>query len=94
MLDTVASHGQTAMSVETCEVWVIVDGVVVGNGPVEPFKVEPFSGFETPLEFPIPNILPDPETGEPVNVLAGSSGPDYLRLQTSGRQLQMSSERP
>lgn len=82
------------MSVETCEVWVIVDGVVVGNGPVEPFKVEPFSGFETPLEFPIPNILPDPETGEPVNVLAGSSGPDYLRLQTSGRQLQMSSERP
>ncbi len=92
LLDTVASHGQTAMSVETCEVWVIVDGVVVGNGPVEPFKVEPFAGFETPREFPIPNILPDPETGEPVNILAGSSGPDYLRLQTSGRQLQMSSE--
>lgn len=92
LLDTVASHGQTAMSVETCEVWVIVDGAVVGNGPVEPFKVEPFVGFEAPREYPIPNILPDPETGEPVNVLEGSSGPDYLRLQTSGRQLQMSSE--
>jgi hypothetical protein len=92
LLDTVASHGQTAMTVATCVVWVIVDGVVIGDGPVEPFKVEPFAGFETPREFPIPNILPDPETGEPVNVLDGSTGPDYLRLQTSGRQLQMSSE--
>lgn len=92
LIDTVASHGQTAMTVETCEVWVVVDAVVIGARPVEPFKVEPFAGFETPREYPIPNILPDPETGEPVNVLLGSDGPDYLRLQTSGRQLQMSSE--
>ena len=91
-VEIIGSHGQTAMTIETCQVWVLAGGAIVGGGPVKPVAVEPYPGFEEPRIFPIPHVLPDPETGESVDVLEGQEGASYLKLQTSARQLQMSQE--
>jgi hypothetical protein len=88
--EIIGSHGQTAMTIETCQVWIVADGTVFGDGPVRPAEIEPYPGFEEPRLYPIPNVLPDPETGEPIDVLSGQEGPAYLRLGTSSLQLQMS----
>lgn len=90
--EILASHGQTAMTVETCEVWVVVDGKLITAQPIAPLVLEPFPGFETPRQFEIPDILPDPETGDPVDMVCGASGPRYLKLQTSAKQMQLSDE--
>jgi hypothetical protein len=88
----IASHGQTAMTIETCEVWVIVDGTIVGQAPIEPISLDPYSGFEEPVEHTIPDLLPDPETGDAIDMVCGMGGPRFLRLCTSARQLQMTEE--
>jgi hypothetical protein len=90
--EIIGSHGQTAMTIETCQIWVITDGVVVGDSPVRAAAIEPYPGFEEPREYLIPDLLPDPETGEAVGILSGHEGPAYLRLRTSARQLQISQE--
>lgn len=90
--EIIGSHGQTAMTVDTCRVWVVADGVVVGGEPVKPVEVEPYPGFAEPRLFPIPDVLPDPETGESVIVREAKEGDAYLNLRTSARQLQMSQE--
>lgn len=90
--EIIASHGQTAMSVETCEVWVLVDGELVTSEPIKALALEPYPGFEEPVEHQIPDILPDPETGDSIDMVAGLDGQRYLKLYTSNRQLQMSDE--
>lgn len=92
VVEIIGSHGQTAMTIETCQVWVIADGEIVGDGPVRPIEIEPYPGFEEPREYPIPDLLPDPETGEAIDVLNGHEGPAHLCLRTSARQLQISQE--
>jgi len=90
--ELIASHGQTAMSIETCEVWVIVDGKLKTEEPIAPVALEPYPGFEEPVQYEIPDLLPDPETGDAVDMVCGTSGPRYLRLSTSAKQLQLSEE--
>jgi hypothetical protein len=87
--EILASHGQTAMTIETCDVWVVVDGKVASGSPIRPIAIDPFEGFEEPREFVIPDVLPDPETGESV-VIPGDVR--VLRLSTSSKQLQISAE--
>lgn len=89
--DLLASHGQAAMTIETCEVWVIVDGRLMTPSPIAPLELEPYPGFPM-REIAIPDILLDPETGEPVDITTGQAGPRYLRLCTSAKQLQLSDE--
>jgi hypothetical protein len=88
--ELLASHGQAALTIETCDVWVVVDGKIVA-GPIAPVVLEPYVGFEQPREFVIPDMLPDPETGDAVD-MTGGDGPRYLRLHTSARQLQVGEE--
>lgn len=90
LVEIIGSHGQTAMTIETCQVWVIRDGEIIGSGPVGPAEIAPYLGFESPREFEIPDLLPDPETGDAVKVfdVPGSTG--FLRLSTSQTQLQIS----
>jgi len=90
--EIVASHGQTSMTIETCDVWVVVDGQLKTPTPIAPVALEPYPGFEQPIEHEIPDLLPDPETGDAVDMVAGMSGPRYLRLHTSSKQLQLSDE--
>jgi hypothetical protein len=90
--DVIASHGQAALSIETCDVWVIVDGELITSSPIKPVALVPYPGFEEPIQYQIPDLLPDPETGDLINMLEGTEGPRFLKLCTSVRQLQMSEE--
>jgi hypothetical protein len=87
--EILASHGQTAMTIETCDVWVIVDGKVASGSPIRPIALEPYEGFEEPREYVIPDVLPDPETGESIAIPGDVR---VLRLNTSSKQLQISPE--
>lgn len=88
----IAGHGQAALTIETCEVWVIVDGKLMTNEPIAPMVLEPYPGFEQPRSYPIPDVLSDPEGGDSVDMVAGTAGERYLRLSTSLKQMQMSEE--
>jgi hypothetical protein len=88
----IAGHGQTAMSIETCEVSVIVDGKLITSNPIAPIALEPYPGFEHLNSIEIPSVLIDPETGDTVDMVCGMQGQRYLQLSTSARQLQMSDE--
>lgn len=87
--EILASHGQTAMTIETCDVWVLVDGTIESKSPIRPLALPPYIGFEAPREFTIPDLLPDPETNENV-VIAGTDR--TLKLHTSAQQLQIRPE--
>lgn len=88
LCEILASHGQSALTIETCDVWVLVDGRL--QGPIAPIALEPHPGFETPREFVIPDLLVDPDTRE--NVIMPSADIRVLRLFTSAQQLQMRPE--
>ena len=90
LADVLASHGQAAMTIETCDVWIVQDGKVIGTGPVKPVELEPYPGFEIPRQVDIPSQLPDPETGELIRLSDASGTTGYLRLCTSRNQLQIS----
>jgi hypothetical protein len=89
---TISSHGQASLTIETCEVWILVDGKLHTLQPVTSIAIPPYQGFEEPIVIGVPDILPDPETGEPIDIIANNAGPKFLKLQTSARQLQMSDE--
>jgi len=88
----ISSHGQTALSIETCEVWVIINGTLVTASPISPTALEPYPGFEEPRYYDIPEILSDPETGDSVDMVCGTVGPRYLHLFTSTKQMQLSDD--
>ena len=90
LAEIIASHGQTAMSIETCDVWIVQDGKVIDAGPVKPIDLVPYPGFEEPRHFEIPHQLLDPETGETIRISDDSGTAGYLRLCTSKNQLQIS----
>ena len=90
--EIISTHGQTSMTIETCHVWVVVDGEIYSDGPIQPALIEPYQGFEEPRLFPIPDVLPDPETGESVDIFEGNEGDAYLSLHASAKQLQISQE--
>lgn len=90
--EIIASHGQTAMTLETCDVWVVIDGKIVSESPIAPIILDAYPGFEDVREFEIPDLLPDPETGDNVDMINGSEGRSFLRLRTSAQQLQIREE--
>jgi len=90
LADIIASHGQTAMSIETCDVWIVQDGKVIDAGPVKPVELAPYPGFEEPRHFDIPHRLLDQETGETIRISDHSGAAGFLRLCTSRNQLQIS----
>lgn len=90
LVEIIGSHGQTAMSIETCQVWVVRDGEIIGAGPVAPAEIQPYPGFESPREFEIPDLLSDPDTGEAIRISDESGSTGCLVLNTSQNQLQIS----
>ena len=83
-----ATHAQAALSMETCQVWLVTDGTAA-EAPIQIEYPEPFPGFEETREIPVPTSLPDPLTNEDVRV----GQPDdekVLRLHTSDKQLRIS----
>jgi hypothetical protein len=86
LVEILGTHGQSALTIATCDAWVVVDRVV--DGPIQPTTLEPYPGFEDVRELVVPDLLSDPETGEIVKML----GTGKLRLHTSVQQLQISPE--
>lgn len=92
VVEIIGSHGQTEKTISTCQVWVVADGKVIGEGPVKSVEIEPYPGFEEPRKFELPDVLVDPATSESVDVPQREGTPAYLKLCTSVKQLQMSRE--
>jgi hypothetical protein len=89
----VETHPQAAMTLESCAVWFVIDGHVIGDQPAQVRYPEPFPGFTEPLLIRVPEELIDPQTGEPV-----STGPrdpaKTLTLRTSSKSLRTEDMRP
>ena len=87
--DNLASHAQASLTIETCSVWVMVDGKIEPNRPIEAAYPEPMKGFEALSAIDVPDDLPDPKTGESVST--GPAAKDkVLQLRTSDKHLRMS----
>lgn len=86
MVDTIsqdlASHGQAALTIASCNVTVILDGKSIG--PLSSRHPDAMEGFENIPPIDLPATLSDPLTGETVSL---SGGTGYLKLRTSNRQL-------
>ncbi len=86
-----AEHPQASLSIESCNVWIVIDGTLVGDRPVKAASLEPREGFESIEPIPIPTELEDPETGESVSTGPGDEESRFLQLHTSAVHLRMSS---
>lgn len=90
--ESLSSHAQAALTIETCSVWVLADGKILGKGILVPAYPEPMPGFDALPPVPVPVVLVDPGTGESVATGAASGKEKYLQLRTSKKQLRMSDD--
>jgi hypothetical protein len=91
--EMLASHAQAALTIETCDVWVLVGRKLLTSTPLERELPEPFQGFEDLQRIPVPPDLIDPRSGEMVSTGRGTEAEKFLHLRTSGKQLRMTEER-
>jgi len=93
--DELVSHAQAALSIETCSVFVLLDGTPTSSAPLVRAVPEPMPGFENELTINVPVELKDPRTDEVVKTGAtDASSADartfhVLRLSTSKQSLRM-----
>lgn len=87
-------HPQAALSIESCTVFVIRDGALVGGGRISPRYPEPLEGFDDLDPIPVPDTLTDPKTKETVSTGPADAGMKYLQLRTSDRYLRMEDTKP
>lgn len=87
-------HPQAALSIESCSVFIIRDGTLVGGGRVSASYPEPLEGFEELDPIPVPDSLLDPKTGEEVSTGDGDAERKFLQLRTSKRHLRMEDTKP
>ena len=89
----VETHPQASLTIESCNVWFVIDGQIVGDEAASVQHPEPFPGFVEPLAIPVPDELSDPQTGESVG-----TGPadvkKLLTLRTSAKSLRTEDMRP
>lgn len=90
--DLIKDHGQTAQTLDTCDVWLLVDGQAVTGAPLDVSALDPYPGFEKPIELEIPDVLPDPSTKESVAMSVGGEKPGLLRLETTKNNLALSDD--
>lgn len=90
----VANHPQAALTLESCAVWFVVDGQVLGDSPAQVQYPDPFPGFPDFLRIPVPDSLVDPRSKESVNTGAGDADTRVLVLRTSTRSLRTEDMRP
>lgn len=90
--DLIRDHGQTALTLETCDVWLLVDGQLMTGAALQVSALEPYPGFESPIELDIPDLLPDPSTKEMVSMSIGGQKPGIIRLETTKSNLALSDD--
>jgi hypothetical protein len=84
-----AQHPQMGLTVESCDVWVIVDGKLVTPKPLSPIYPSPMPKFEDISPIAVPEKLIDPATGEQISTGAKGLDKDFLQLRTSKRHLRI-----
>jgi hypothetical protein len=87
------THPQAGLTIESCNVWFVIDGQVVGDEPASVRYPEPFPGFLEPLTIAVPNKLTDPQTGETVDT-GPADATKLLTLRTSAKSLRTEDMRP
>lgn len=93
MAQDLRHHAQTALTLETCSVYVMIDGRRP-IGPLERELPEPMEGFEKPWRIRIPETLVDPQTSAEVETGGGTKREKYLHIYSSARSLRMPGKRP
>jgi hypothetical protein len=87
--EEIVLHAQAALSVETCSVFFVIDGLRLQNSPLERANPEPMPGFEDLEPIPIPAKLQDPNTTEMIDTGGGDPATHYLQLRTSQQSLRI-----
>jgi len=90
----VETHPQAALSLESCAIWFMIDGRVVGTEPAKIQYPEPFPGFQEPIVIDVPESLIDPQSGEAVSTIEDPATPRCLTLRTSRPSLRTEDMRP
>jgi hypothetical protein len=94
MRHSVETHPQAALTLESCAVWFVIDGQIVGGTAAKIEYPEPFPGFTEPLIIPVPAEVTDPQTGEKASTGATEERNRMLTLRTSARSLRTEDMRP
>lgn len=84
------THSQAALTLETSVVWVLEEERLLTRTPLAVHYPEPMAGFETIPPIPVPQLLPDPDSGDLVDTGEGEIDAKFLQLRTSSSQLRMS----
>jgi hypothetical protein len=87
-------HPQAALTLESCAVWFVLDGKILGNGPVRVCYPDAFPGFSEHLQIAVPDWLNDPQTSDRVSTGVGDATTRVLVLRTSSRSLRTEDMRP
>jgi hypothetical protein len=86
-------HPQAALTLELCEVHLVVDGKSLSN-VISTVQQEPLEGFANLDAIPVPAHLTDPQTQEVVDTGPGDDSTKALKLSTSAQSLRMEETRP
>jgi hypothetical protein len=86
-------HPQASLTIESCQVWFVIDGQVYRGQPASIRLPEPLSGFDE-VVIPIPAELTDPQTEEAVSTGTGDEATRKLTLRTSAKSLRTEDLRP
>lgn len=88
-LHALSSHPQASITIESSQVWLIIDGKLAPGGPLEVLYPAPLEGLEKIPKIPIPASLSDPVSGASVSTGEGNEDEKYLLLRTSQKHLRM-----
>jgi hypothetical protein len=91
---SVETHPQAALTLESCAVWLVIDGQIVGDSPARVEYPEAFPGFVDPIIVPVPDQVTDPQTNEQIGTGTGDEKSRVLTLRTSAKSLRTEDMRP
>jgi hypothetical protein len=86
-------HPQAGLTIESCQVWFVINGQVFRNQPACIRWPEPLPGFD-PRVFPVPPEMLDPQTDETILTGSGDDSTRKLTLRTSAKSLRTEDLRP
>lgn len=94
MVDDLLKHPQAALTLETCSVWVVVDGLLLYSKPLKRKSIKPLPNFSNIPSIPVPDMLPHPDGEGGVSTGPGDEKTRYLKLYTSQKNLRTGDSKP
>lgn len=87
--DLLMKHGQAALTIETCNVWVQHGKNLLRQEPLSVSDFKPLNGFEDIPKIPVPRTLTDPDTDEKIDTGISDESSNYLELKSSKENLRL-----